>query len=394
MLNANVYAEASRKFGEIFGTAPTSVAYAPGRVEVLGNHTDYNEGFVLSAGIDYGTFFLAKPSTEATCRLVAGDIMDEATFDIGDPGRSDSQGWSNYIRGMAAMVTAKAGPVTGFHGLFLGNIPIGSGLSSSAALEMSSGLCLADLYGQNIAPLDLARMGQSAEHEYAGVKCGLLDQISSLFATADALVMSDFRSLEVASVPMGHDACFVVCNTGVKHALVDGEYNARRAHCEEAAAAFAETLDHPVTALRDVSWEAWEAHRGRMAERAAQRAAHVIGENARVLEGRDLLESGDLAGFGALMFASHESSRTYFENSCRELDFIVATAREIPGALGARLSGGGFGGSAVVLCNPRDAETVAHAIAHAYGRQFDHDCETLLIRPSDGAHLVAEPATR
>jgi galactokinase len=272
--------------------------------------------------------------------------------------------------------------------MFLGDVPLGSGLSSSAALEISTGLALARLYGIAVDPLRLARIGQAAEHRFAGVRCGLLDQVSSLFGRKDCLVETDFRNLTVGSVPLGEDACFLMCNTHARHALVDGEYNERRAACEAAAAHFARVLPHPVRALRDVSWAEWESHRGGLDQTMARRAAHPIGENERVLRAARSLAAGDLAALGREMFASHESSRRYFENSCPELDAIVEAAQSIPGVLGARLSGGGFGGSAVVLVHPRDAESATAALDAAYARRFGKPCETRLIRPSDGARVV------
>jgi len=180
-----------------------------------------------------------------------------------------------------------------------------------------------------------------------------------------------------------------MCNTRAKHALVDGEYNERREHCEAAAAYFREALDHSVETLRDVGWGEWEANAPLMDPMTAKRAAHPIGETERVLKGRQLLDEGDLAGFGKLMFDSHDSSVGYFENSCAELDTIVNAAKGIPSVLGARLSGGGFGGSVVALIHPRDAETVAHAINAVFKREHGHPCEISVITPSDGAHLVA-----
>jgi len=388
MPNGGVLDELRRKFSGRFGTAPVVGAYAPGRVEVLGNHTDYNEGFVLSAAIDRGTFFLAAPSGTSECRLVAGDVMEEVRFDAASPKPSDNHCWSNYVKGVFAGIAKRARPAHGFMGMFLGNIPLGSGLSSSAALSMSSGLALGGLYGAMVSAEDMARIGQAAEHEFAGVKCGLLDQISSLFGKAHRLVLTDFRSLDVDTVPLGDHACFLLCDTKVKHSLVASEYNERRASCEKAARFFAGVLDHPVTHLRDVSWAEWERHHAAMDPTAAKRSAHVIGENKRVSEGCRFLRNGDLKGFGALMFESHESSRVQFENSCEELDFVVETARRTRGVLGARLSGGGFGGSAVILADPADTGRIGKALAEAYSRRFGHPCETRVVVPSDGARLM------
>jgi galactokinase len=388
MLNHQLLNDLLQKFRQQYRWESPIVAYAPGRVEVLGNHTDYNEGFVLSAAVNFGTFFACAPRTDAMCRLTAGDLMQDVTFPAGAPEPTREHGWSNYVKGVLAGLGARVPLPHGFDGMFLGNVPLGSGLSSSAALEMCAGLALAKLYAIPLDSLSLARIGQSAEHQYAGVKCGLLDQISSLFGKTGTLVETDFRSLSVKNVPLGRDACFLMCNTHARHALVDGEYNRRRAACEEAASYFATVLPHPVKALRDVSVQEWEAHRAGLPELVARRAAHPIGENERVLAGARLLARNDQAGFGQLLYASHESSRTLFENSCPELDVLVDAARQLPGVLGARLSGGGFGGSVVTLVHPREAEETGAALATAYQRAFGTRCDTCVLTPSDGARLV------
>ena len=274
MLNHQLYNDLLLKFRQQYHREPAVVAYAPGRVEVLGNHTDYNEGFVLSAAINFGTFFACAPRAGDTCRLTAGDLMQEVSFRTGALKPSREHGWSNYVKGVLSGLGARQPLTHGFDGMFLGDVPLGSGLSSSAALEMCAGLALEKLYGITVDSLSLARIGQLAEHKYAGVKCGLLDQISSLFGKTGTLVETDFRSLSVKHVPLGRDACLLMCNTHAKHALVDGEYNQRRAACEEATAYFATVLPHPVTALRDVSWQEWETRHAGLPELVARRAAH------------------------------------------------------------------------------------------------------------------------
>lgn len=388
MVNESVYNELIKKYRAHFGRDPEVVAYAPGRIEVLGNHTDYNEGFVLSAAINYGTFFAIARNTSQGCRLVAGDLMKEVAFDLSPIEASMSDTWQNYVKGTIAGLAAVQEIPCGFDGLFLGNIPLGSGLSSSAALEMCTGLALGKLFGISIDTVALAKIGQKAEHVYAGCNCGLLDQISSLAGQAGKLVKTDFRSVTYDTVELGEDACFLMCNTHAKHALVDGAYNRLRASCEQAAVHFAKVLRHPVTALRDVSITEWAIYKRGLPEAVANRAAHPIGENERVLKGAELLAKGDLAGFGALMFDSHESSRILFENSCEELDAVVDAAKKIPGVLGARLSGGGFGGSVVVLVHPRDAETAAAALANAYAAKFGTPCDVSMIKPAAGAHVI------
>ncbi len=388
MINEAVYNELMQKYKDHFGFEPEVVAYAPGRIEVLGNHTDYNEGYVFSAAINFGTFFAARKAAGSLCRLVAGDLMKEVTFEVGAIEASSTDGWQNYVKGTLAGLMQHGNVECGFDGMFFGNIPLGSGLSSSAALEMSTGLALGGLYGMTVDPVTLAKIGQKAEHDYAGCNCGLLDQISSLAGESGKLVKTDFRSVEYESVPIGDDVCFLMCNTLSKHELVDGAYNRLREACEQCAEHFGKVLNHPVQALRDVSMAEWAVYKQGLPEDVAAKGAHPIGEDERVLLGAKLLENGDVKGFGALMFDSHESSRVLFGNSCEELDFVVAEAKRIPGALGARLSGGGFGGSAVVLVNPRDAETVAVALESVFKAKYGHPCDVSVIIPSEGAHLV------
>ena len=389
-MNEALYNQTADKFKQHYGTDHTATAYAPGRVEVLGNHTDYNEGLVLSAAINMGIFCLAAPSPDNTCRIVAGDLMQEASFELTDLTPDPDNMWANYIKGVFVKLREREQSkiTTAFNLLFFSNVPLGAGLSSSAALEISSGLCFSSLYDVSVPKLDMALIGQASEHEYAGVMCGVMDQISSIFGKENHLIKSDFRTLEVENAPLGKELCFIVCDTNAKHALADGVYNKRRLKCEEAAKYFATVLDHPVTALRDVTMAEWEKHQADMDPLAAKRSAHVIGENERVALGAQYLKQGNAEAFGELMFASHKSSIENFENSCEELDFIVEHAHKIPGALGARLSGGGFGGSAVILVHPRDIETVSQAIKAPYEKQFDLTCSIRTIIPSAGASIL------
>ncbi len=388
MNNNAIYSTLSQKFLTHFGASHKYAAYAPGRVEVLGNHVDYNEGLVLSAAINFGTFFIASPRQDKTCRLVAGDIGEEVSFQIDNLLPQETATWSNYIIGVLDRLTKDTEPTHGFNAMFLGNIPLGAGLSSSAALEVCAGKALSAMYNITISNIELAKIAQAAEHRFAGVKCGLLDQISSIYGKENSLVMSDFRDLSIRNLPLGKDACFLMCNTNAAHALVDGAYNERREKCEEAAKFFADTLDHPVTALRDVSSSELNSHADKMEPTTLKRAAHVIGEIERVTKGHDLLLQSNLKEFGQLMFESHQSSMDNFENSCPELDIIVSVARKIPGILGARLSGGGFGGSAVILLHPRDVEHATQAIATDYEKQVGHPCDISVIKPSSGAHTI------
>ena len=385
MVQQELYDAAVLKYRSWYGKDPTVAAYAPGRVEILGNHTDYNEGYVLSTAINFGTFFLLSPASGESCRIVAGDLMAEATFSLKASVVDKEHSWANYVLGVAAELALQHGLDTSFDSLFFGNVPLGSGLSSSAALEMSTALALLLLNDRQVDRIDLARIGQKAEHDYAGANTGLLDQISSLYGKKDHLVMSDFRSLEIATVPLSPDVCFLICDTGTKHSLGESDYNTRRLACERAAEFFKAQLDHPVAALRDVSVEEWRALENRMDREDAKRSAHVIGENTRVLAGKDLLAGGNVGRFGQLMFESHESSRKNFENSCGELDIIVDAAAELAEVLGARLSGGGFGGSAVLLLRPDSVAAASSSIEKTYRSKSGLELKTHVIEASSGA---------
>ncbi len=390
MLNQEVYDELVAKFEKMYGEKPQVVAYAPGRIEVLGNHTDYNEGYVFSAAIDKGTFFAASPTADDRCELTAGDFMETAKFTLSTVAPAKEMTWQNYVTGTFNWLFdgRPAEAKHGWKGMFLGNIPLGAGLSSSAALEMCTALALSKIYGIEKDRTTLAKIGQKAEHTFAGCPCGLLDQASSMYGKAGALVKSDFRSNTFETVDLGPTVAFMMVKSNAKHALVDGAYASRRQACEDAAKYFAGVLRKPVTHLRDVTMAEWVLYRGGLAETTARRAVHPIGEDERVLQGAALLEKGDLAAFGALMYDSHESSRNWFENSCEELDTIVDAAKAIPEVYGARLSGGGFGGSCCLLVDPAAADKIAGQIKKVYKDKHGDEPSVSLIKPSDGAHLV------
>ena len=390
MLNQEIYDELVAKFEKMYGKKPEIVAYAPGRIEVLGNHTDYNEGYGFSAAIDKGTFFAVSPTADDRCELTAGDFMETAKFPTSTVAPAKEMTWQNYVTGTFNWLFDgnPAAAKHGWKGMFLGNIPLGAGLSSSAALEMCTVLALSKLYGIEKDKTTLAKIGQKAEHTFAGCPCGLLDQASSMYGKAGALVKSDFRTNEFESVPMGDGVAFMMVKSNAKHALVDGAYASRRQACEDAAKYFAGVLRKKVTHLRDVTMAEWVLYRGGLSETTAKRAVHPIGADERVIQGAELLAKGDLKGFGALMYDSHESSRNWFENSCEELDAIVDAAKAIPEVYGARLSGGGFGGSCCLLVDPSAADKIAAQISKEYKAKFGDEPTCSVIKPSEGAHLV------
>ncbi|MDA3798659.1 MAG: galactokinase [Kiritimatiellae bacterium] len=390
MIKEELFIEAKKTFAEKYGQPHTIASFAPGRVEIIGNHTDYNEGFVVSSAINYGIFFLLAPNGLDHSRVFCGRTQEHATFQMANLDLGlDGGGWAKYIYGsIVELLKGSDGVLPEIDAMILGDIPLGSGLSSSAALEVATAFAVAKLGNISKTNLEFAKIAQAAEHTYAGVMCGLLDQLSSIYGKENQLIMTDFRSIEVENLPLGDDASFIVCNTKVKHALVDGEYNERRESCEKAAEFFKEKLGDRISTLRDVTSAELEQYAGEMDPIAAKRAAHVIGECERVLAGKKYLDEGKIEKFGQLMYESHDSSINNFENSCPELDFVVEASKSIPGVMGARLSGGGFGGSAVLLVHPRNAQTIGKALANAYENEMGTDCEIYYVKAFSGATVL------
>ncbi len=371
-----------------FQSEPTVTVFAPGRVEVLGNHTDYNEGFVLSAAIDSGIYFAIAPITGNTCRLLAADFDAEISFPADNPEVIADAPWAAYSMGVHEGLLAHMPEPIAWQAAFCGTVPRGSGLSSSAAISMATARAICAIANINPDPLDIAKIGQMAEHRFAGVRCGLLDQLSSLCGKAGHLLEIDFRTFDVTPRPLDANTSLLLVNSGTTHTLGDGVYNERRSDCEAATEAFATILPHPVEALRDVSMQEWIDHHAQLPERMAKRAAHVIGENARVQDAANALQQGDIPHFGFLMFESHHSSMVNFENSCEELDQIVQIARQTEGVLGARLSGGGFGGSAILLVQNAQLDTICEQLDTQLKDKLGHICELQPMHPADGAHVI------
>jgi galactokinase len=350
------------------------IANAPGRAEWLGNHTDYNDGLVLGIGLEVGATVAARFTGDRQLVLRAADFGEVRTCDLGALSPVEGGSWANYAIGVAAGFIARGAKALGVELGIRSTVPMGAGLSSSAALECATARALQKAWGTSFDDMELARIGQEAEHKFAGVRCGLLDQVTSLFATRDHAVFFDCRSLEVARVPVPPQARFVIVQSGVRHALSDGAYNERRAECEEAARVLG------VGKLREATLQLVnEAERsGRLHGAPLRRASHVVGENARVAAAVEALRTGSLAKVGQLMNESHESSRTLFENSCEELDFLAAEARTISGCLGARLTGGGFGGAVLALVKRGTEDDFVKSIGDCIGRAWGRGPQTLV----------------
>lgn len=370
-----------------FGGTPESIAWAPGRIEVVGNHTDYNEGTVLSAAIDRGHAFCISRSEQPGIRLLAVDLDQVADFTANDMDKVSGADWADYVKGVFFYIQEMTGDtIDGINCTFFGSIPMGAGLSSSAALEVAAATAVLNLLEKTLDLKEVAKLCQKAEQKFAGTNCGLLDQFSSIFGRHHGLIHSDFRTLEVSDVALPDDVEFLVVNPKVQHSLADSPYNERRERCEQAAKELAELIDHPVAALRDISWDEFEQKKNQIDPGAAKRAAHVVGEITRVEQGVEQLKAGDLSAFGTALFESHQSSIDNFENSCPELDVVVTAAREA-GALGARLSGGGFGGAAIVLVREAEAKVIGEKIS-ALCQEKGITPDILTVIPSAGAEVI------
>jgi len=332
-------------------------SFAPGRVELLGNHTDYNGGVVLSAAIDLGVSAQGARRDDGQIVLSSEGIAGVAAACADKLAAQAS--WADYPLGVAKVLKDAGHPISGFEAVFSSTLPLGAGLSSSAAIEVATAVLLTRLFDLKIAPLDLAKLCRQAENEFVGVSCGLLDQVSSIFGKKDHAIYLDCRAETVTAIPFPHDVGLLIVHSGVKHALTGGEYNERRDQCFAAAKILG------VPSLRDAT-SAQLAASVEMPPVVKRRAAHIVGENERVFTAVDFLKQGDVAAFGRLMSASHRSSIENFENSTLELDALVEIACAQKGVYGARLTGGGFGGAIVALVDLVEIDEIAQAVVAEY----------------------------
>jgi galactokinase len=379
--------EVTDLYRRAFSAEPAVVAAAPGRVEVLGNHTDYNEGFVLSCAIDRRITVAVGPSPDgSTFELVSTHYPKPVRLSELKPGSSPK--WVNYPLGVAAVIRQRGLTCPPFRIAVHGDVPLGAGLSSSAALEVSTGIALRELFGLALSDQDVARIGQKAENTFAGAQCGLLDQFSSLFGKENHLLFTDFRTLEHKAIAVGNpDLLLVLTISGVTHSLAECPYNERRQECKAAADYFSAQRPEART-LRDVSMSELLAAEGKFDRTAFRRARHVVGEDERVLAGIELLGRGDLAGFGALLFKSHESSRDHFQNSCPELDKLVAIASSVRGVYGSRLTGGGFGGATLTLLPASAHKAFQEAVGQGYHTPRGALPDMYVAKVADGARVL------
>jgi len=375
-------------FRERFGEDPPLVVQAPGRVNLIGEHTDYNEGFVFPAAIDRWAVLAARPRADETAAVYSAFHGEEGCFGTGDPlGKGGT--WVDYVMGVVHEFQKLALPVAGFEGVLGGDVPNGAGLSSSAAVEMAIGRALLELGGQEMPAPELALLGQRAENGFVGVNCGIMDQFVSANARAGHALFLDCRDLSFELVPVsGGDTRIVICNSGVTRGLTDSAYNNRRSACEEGASLLAGEAGRDIRALRDVTPADLDAHGSKLPDEILRRCRHVVTENDRTQQAVSCLKAGDTGAFGELMDASHASLRDDYEVSGPELDLLVETARAVPGVLGARMTGAGFGGCTVNLVAVDAVDALVSAVEAQYRPESGSEAEVYVCNPVNGAERV------
>ena len=356
---------------------------APGRVNLIGEHTDYNEGFVMPAATQFAARVAAAPREGRVVTVFSREVGEGFEFDLDDEDARPRSSWTDYVQGVAVVFRRAGFRLAGARLLVESDVPMGAGMSSSAALEVSAALALLGVAGESAPPLEVVRLCREAENEFVGARVGVMDQFASCFGRAGHALLLDCRTLEAEALPIPSQARLVVCNTMVRHSLAGGEYNERRADCEEAARRLG------VRALRDVGTEELAARALELPERLRRRARHVVTENARALEAAGALRAGDLETFGRLMDESHLSLRDDYEVSVAELDMMVELARRVPGVYGARMMGGGFGGCTINLVHETAVEHVLAEVARGYERETGVRPDTYVCRAADGAGEVS-----
>lgn len=374
------------RFEKMHGRA-ARVFCAPGRVNLIGEHTDYNEGFVMPVAMDLCTWVAAAPREDSWLRVYSINLAAQGEIDLRNREVQARRHWTSYIRGVAASLLSAGVEVCGADLLVDGKIPMGAGLGSSAALEVATGYALLSASGLSLDRVALARICQRAENDYAGARCGIMDQLIACCGRAGSALMLDCRSLHYLALPLFPHAQFVVCNSMVKHNNAAGEYNARRADCEAATQILARHVPD-VRSLRDVSAADLERLSAFLPGLLHKRCRHVIGENARVSEAGRALAQCDPETFGHVMGESHRSLREDYEVSCAELDLLVELACRSKGVYGARMTGGGFGGCTISLVHRDHVEEFARSVATGYQRAAGHKPEIYTFTASDGVREV------
>jgi galactokinase len=362
--------------------------HAPGRINLIGEHTDYNDGFVMPFAIDRGITLAVSPRSDRLLIVHSIEFRESIQIDLKLPERRASGNWSDYVEGIARCLLERGCKVTGANIVISSSISIGSGLSSSAALEIALAFSLLSLNDQYLDPLDVVLLAQEAEHRYVGTLSGIMDQFVAMFGRRNNCLLIDCRSLQYRALSLQSlQAAFVVCNTGIQHQLASSEYNRRRFECEEGLRQIQNSI-HSAISLRDVSYKEFSRLENTISEPFRRRCRHVITENLRTMDAASTLEAGDLCGLGELMYASHASLRMDYEVTCAELDALVDVAHKVPGVFGARMTGGGFGGCTINLMKHGAVSDFTRTTQKAYHERFGSVPDIFEVHPSGGVRQV------
>ena len=374
------------KFLNLFNEKPLIVR-SPGRVNIIGEHTDYNDGFVLPAAINKAIYLAITARTDEQVHLYSSEFNASFQTTLSQM-RPAKEVWPNYILGVADQLVKRGYVIRGFNLVIDGDIPIGSGLSSSAAVECATAFALNALFDLNITKLDLALIAQKAEHEFAGVLCGIMDQFASVFGKKDQVIRLDCRSLEYEYVPLKLEGYqLLLLNTNVKHSLASSEYNTRRNQCERGVALVKK--HHPeVESLRDVTMDMLLRYVKDSDELIYRRCKYIIEENQRLLEGCEDLINGRIDYLGQKMFQSHEGLRREYEVSCPELDFLVDAVKNHPGVLGARMMGGGFGGCTINIVKENAVDQLVRELSRAYNEKMQKELTPIVAIIEEGTQVL------
>jgi galactokinase len=385
-VNQQMYEKVLDDFKRKFNDQPV-VVRSPGRVNIIGEHTDYNNGFVLPAAIDKAIYVAVAPRTDETIKLYSGEFDESFESSLSDL-KSTDKGWPNYILGVADQLKKDNYKIRGFNLAVDGDVPIGSGLSSSAALECATGFALNEIFKLGIDRKNLAFIGQKAEHAFAGVRVGIMDQFASIFGRKDHVIKLDCQSLEYEYVPLKLEGYkILLLNTNVKHSLGSSEYNTRRAQCEQGVAWVKE--DHPeVNSLRDVSMDMLHKYVEPKDAVIYQRCKYVVEEKERLLTGCEDLKKGDLKSLGKKMFQTHDGLSKEYEVSCAELDFLVDAVRNNPAVVGARMMGGGFGGCTINIVREEAIDALVKEAAQSYQKNMGKELTAYIAEVEDGTSLL------
>ncbi|HZS45710.1 MAG TPA: galactokinase [Blastocatellia bacterium] len=378
--------EVSDKFKSIYKT-DSHIYRAPGRVNLIGEHTDYNEGFVMPAAIDFYTWVAISNRNNRRLAIYSENYSDAAEIDLDDHAQVRRNNWADYPFGVALTLERAGYTLNGANLYIKGDVPIGAGLSSSAAIEVATGVAVTGNSGIEINRAELAKLCQQAEHQFAGTRCGIMDQFIACNAQANHALMLDCRSLDFELLPLPESASLVICNSMVKHELAGSQYNARRAECEAGVQHLQKSLPD-VKALRDVDLGELERFGKDLSKAVYKRCRHVISENQRVQDAAAALKAGDLTEFGKFMYESHRSLRDDYEVSCAELDILVDLADDIGGVYGARLTGGGFGGCVIALVDAKSVSTFKDFVAAEYERKAGVKPEIYVSKAANGAEQI------